>query len=416
MRCKLQITYKKILFVLFALYSIAPEYFRIGNINSPYIFLACIVIVFTLFLHKIFIEKHVLLFTFAVFFFQFIPLLISNQYSQIILTFLERVLLVLIISSTVDNKKDLHDLINILIIVSLIESITSIIHFVSDFNVFSILSNTTDTAVLGSDTQYRNGMPRVEGSFGHAITYAIYVSISAILALYMYTKTKQKKYIYVYILLLLTLLCTQARIPTLIFILVQICYIMSFNYKKAINILVKGLVASTIFCILLYIIIPESIKPIYDMFLQMFSSESLNGIKTYSDSSPFAYRFEMLRVIPSLLHNSWIFGKGNLMSNFSFVIGNHNQTSIDNQYLYSLVANGIFGFASTLIWIFGGIVLSTKKKISMEFQPFLLMIFVLYALNLFSVAEMNEHRMVVLIIGILFSCIRISKKTSCTEG
>ena len=138
------------------------------------------------------------------------------------------------------------------------------------------------------------------------------------------------------------------------------------------------------------------------MFVQLLSPENFGGISKYNENenSAFAYRFEMMRILPQIIKGDILFGIGTT-SGLVFRIGSHYQTSIDNQYLYSVVVNGLFGLLSTLYWIVAPIFANRKKNDSFAFWSRMAMI--AYAINLFSVAEMNEKRIVLVLIALIYA-------------
>lgn len=398
-------SWNDIIIWLVAIYSVAPDYFRIAGINSPIFFEFLIIGLWAMTNRKLPVNVQLWSFIAAATFPVCISLLLHNNFSNIVSTVLEKIVLVIVIFSTMRNRKSFYKMIDAILTVELFECITAVVHFIFDFNIFSLLSNTTDTAVLGADTQYRNGMPRAEGSFGHAITFAIYLSVCAFLSLYMYGVTKKKKYIYIYGASFIALLFTQARFPTMIFIASQIVYLLSMTPKKALRIVFKISGIALVALVLAAIFVPSVISAldtIAKMFVQLLSPESIGGISKYNENenSAFAYRFEMMRILPQIIKEDILFGIGTT-SGLVFKIGSHYQTSIDNQYLYSVVVNGLFGLLSTLYWIVAPIFANRKKNDSFVFWSRMAMI--AYAINLFSVAEMNERRIILVLIALIYA-------------
>lgn len=402
---KEKMSWSDIIIWLVAIYSVAPDYFRIAGINSPIVLEFAIIGLWAISNKKLFIDGQLFCFVAIATFPVCVSLLWHGNISEMISIMLEKNALIMVIHSTMRNQKSFYKMIDKILTVSLFECITAVVHFIFDFNFFSILSNTTDAAVLGADTQYRNGMPRVEGSFGHAITFAIYLCVCAFLALYMYEITKKRKYICIYVISFVALLLTQSRFPTMIFVASQLVYLFSMTPKRALKIALEILGVAAISLILITIFIPSVISTldtIAKMFMQLLSSESLGGISTYNENgnSAFAYRFEMMRVLPQIIKDDMLFGIGTT-SGFVFKIGSHYQTSVDNQYLYSALVNGLFGLFSTLYWVVAPIFVSKRKNNRFAFWSRWTMI--VYAINLFSVAEMNEKRIILVLIALIYS-------------
>lgn len=404
-------SWNNIIIWLVAVYSVAPDYFRIAGINSPIFFEFLIIGLWAITNRKLPVNVQLWSFVAVATLPVCISLLFHKNYSNIISIVLEKIILLIVIFSSIRGRKSFYKMIDAILAIELVECITAVVHFIFDFNIFSLLSNTTDTAVLGADTQYRNGMPRAEGSFGHAITFAIYLCVCAFLALYMYSVTKKKKYVYIYGISFVVLLFTQARFPTMIFIASQIVYLLSMTPKKALRTVLKVFVGALVVLILAAIFFPSVISAldtIMKMFMQLLSSESIGGISKYTgnEDSAFAYRFEMMRILPQKIKDDILLGIGST-NGFVFRIGSHYQTSIDNQYLYSVVVNGLFGLLSTIYWIAVPIFVNKKKNDSFVFWSRLAM--VVYAVNLFSVAEMNEKRIILVLIALIYANKRLEK-------
>lgn len=396
---------KDLIFILLGIYIIIPDYFTILGINSSYVLAGIIVLLYAMTHRRIYVDKRILIYAILVFFPLLISYLFHANWTGIVINFVERVVLVYILYSLIDGEEDMLGIINIVLVMAILECIIAILHFLLDFNLFSLLSNTTDSAVIGANTQYRNGLPRVEGSFGHSITFAVYLSICACLALYMHNKQMGKRYLVCYWMMVVSLVLAGSRIPIMIFGIVQLGYLLALGWERALKIISVLAVVIMIGSISVYIFVPQlfdSIATILKMIPELFSIENLKGIFIYNDQSPFSYRFEMMRVIPAQMKGDWLMGLGKEVSTFVFRIGEHNQKSIDNHYLYSYVVSGVFGVLGALAWIFGIELLDKRQlpKKKKSFKYFRRMIVLVYGLNLFSVAEMSEHRLWVVFMAV----------------
>ncbi|MDR3543887.1 MAG: O-antigen ligase family protein [Desulfosporosinus sp.] len=418
---KASLQIKIIIFFLFALYTILPDYFRIFGVTSQVVVAFCIFFLYVINGGNFRISKrgtiYILLYT--------VPMIITYLYNgdffYIIKFVLERAFLIMILYSTIKTREEFNSLIDILLKFAVLESISAYIHFVFNFNVFSIISNATDLSTLTADTQYRLGMVRVEGSFGHPITFAIYLSICLWLCLYMYSQFSRVKYRIYYVMMCIALLLTIERLPLIIFIASQIVYLLIQNPKKLRRILTRVVVLIPILLLLVFILpdqVMEVPKNILNMVTGVFSSESLMGISSYNDESAFSYRSAMLKVLPTQMENHWLFGIGSQYNtSFSFYINNHVQHSIDNQYLYYFVVYGIFGLTESILWVIG-ITLVSKRYFSVKstkkFQYYSRFIIFVYALNLFSVAEMYEYKIVIVFMSLCLIDIRLNNISSQT--
>ena len=406
---------------LFALYTILPDYFRLINIPSQ-LFCSLLIILLYFFLPSKSINKTGLKMAFIYFIPYAIVLASHGEAISLIRVFIERVVLFIILASILENKETYSHFVDTLLNLSIVEGVLGIIHFMFDFNFFSLFSNTLDENFIdsnyGAGTQYRLGFPRIEGSFSHAITYGIYVSLIACLCLWRYNNSKKTKYILIYWLMALNLLLTISRMPIIVFVSSQILYLFLLSPAKAFAISLKIFLFSIVILFITYIAFPviwETLFSMISMVLAVFSDTGLSGISSFNQDSAFSYRAEMLRVVPKLVKDHMLLGIGaSQMADFKFLINGSIQRSIDNQYLYFFVLYGIIGIISVILRVF--IVLFFDKK-KFQTEPLLnrfstyrnLMIYI-YALNLFSVAEMEEYKFVTVLLALAIADINIRKK------
>lgn len=415
-----KISQKNIIFFLLGLYTILPDYFKIAGQNSALICAAIIIgIYFLLSFRSISrIDKRIAGFCSVYFFLAGLIHIIHGEWSQAIRVVLEYCILFIIVYSLIKSKDDYKKMIDIIIGFALIEAITTYIHFFTDFNIFSLIQSSNLSAFsLDSATQYRNGMIRVEGSFGHAITYAIYISICACLCLYMYNEYKKRKYLIFYFMCVLSLVMSISRMPILVFLGSQFIYLMALDYKKTFRIIGKTLLILVPSIVILSVALPDVFKMltgIVGLVSDVFSATGLSGLSTFETESAFTYRAEMIRVLPELIKQSPLFGIGGASyrsSSFYFLIGGTRQTSIDNEYLHHLLLYGFWGLAGMLWWVFGPIhqsKMSIRRCMNEKSLPlFKIMIIFVYAMNLFSVAMMFEYKLIIVIYAIFLADIEL---------
>lgn len=420
----MRIEIKKFVFLLFAIYTILPTYFRIGGINSQTLLAGIILLVYLLSVRKIRINRISLRYCLLFFIPYAIALILHMEWFALVRHFFELVILLIIISDYIRSNEDVLTVIKYIVNLSLFECVTAFIHFAIDFNVFSLLSNTTDINYTRSDygagTQYRFGLPRVEGSFSHAITFGIYLSVCAILCLFIYQKSKKKKYLVFYVMHFIAIFMTLSRMPILVFLFSQLIILMIMNVRKTIKVIFSIAVFLGISLLIVYLAFPEfsqRISTVTNLLVSVFDSENISGISTFNQNSAFSYRTEMFRNILPTLGENFLIGVGsNGMSDYSFLMNGTIQRSIDNQYLYFFVVYGVLGFLFTIFW-FGQLLMFRIKKGSVsnkhDLTNFVLyrnLIVLIYGLNLFSVAMMEEYKIITVFIAISLSDVILNRK------
>ena len=419
---KINLSYRSILFFLLGLYTVLPDYFKIVGQNSA---LICGVLIIGIYLFRSFtgivkLDKTVSNFCIIYLIVAGSMHIIHKEWTQAIRVLLENCIILLIVYRLIRTKEDYQRLIKSVVRFAVFEALTTFVHFFGDFNVFSLIQSANLPAYsLESTTQYRNGMVRVEGSFGHAITFAIYISICACLCLYIYNTEKKKKYLVYYFICVASLLMSISRMPILVFLASQFIYLMSINYKKTLNIIFKILMIAVPLIIIMTLIMPKMfsmLMQIVNLVIDVFSVTGLSGLTSYEYDSAFTYRAEMIRVLPELIKEKPLFGIGGesyRSPSFYFLINGTKQTSIDNEYFHHLLLYGFWGLAGLLWWIFGSVFWdkSPKDKAPKEktLRLYKILIIFVYAVNLFSVAMMFEYKLIIVLFAIFLADIRIRK-------
>lgn len=391
-----------------------PTYFKIAGLNSQF-FVALIIIILYILLQKEKRLSHTTLRYCAVFFTPYlVSLAVHAEWYLAVRQFLEIIVLLVIVVDTIRTEEDIRKVIHNIVVLSAVESFFAVIHFAFDYNVFSLLSNTSDVNFTKSDfgagTQYRFGMPRVEGSFSHAITFGVYLSICSLLCIYLYQRTKKKGYIGVYVVNVVALFMTLSRMPIIVFIVSQIIYLFVLDFRRTLKILGVLFFTIVIAAIVINLFFPglaDKISTMSGLFTSVFSSDSLSGIASFNQDSAFSYRAEMVRAILPSVGDHFLFGIGSIdMADFSFLINGSIQRSIDNQYLYFLVLYGICGCAFSILWVCQLLLFRRKKKEGnrclklCNYSLYRNLIIFVYLINLFSVAMMEEYKLIVMFVSL----------------
>jgi|GEM_PF-5076101 O-Antigen ligase. len=393
---------KYILVALILFFPILPEYFRLGG-YPVYQYIVLIAVLITTISG---IGKQKLLFFIKKIWLFVVVIIIAygshGEWFSMIAYIISSCLLFWSVFFLIKNKKTVEYLYRILIIMGFILCITGIIEKVIEYNVFSIIEN-TDLGLMGTAPYYRNGVIRIEQSFGTSITYGIYLNFINTLSLGKYTIAEKRKktfYLLTYLLTFIAVFFSNSRMVLITLVLLQITYFFRINWSKKIvfiSVILSGGIIDALNGSKILKKLEEYIFIIVDIFLATNSSQ-ITDITS-------AYRFQLVETLwPYIKQNFW-FGYGNeYMSQFSFSMFGYKYYSIDNALLNALMRYGFFGIVLLLLPIGYGMVLAIRKIIRKEKMGyFLLLSFLMYFINLTSVAQMSEQRIFYTILALMLT-------------
>ena len=112
-------SWNNIIIWLVAIYSVVPDYFRIAGINSPLFFEFLIIGLWAMTNRKLPINVQLWSFVAIATFPVCVSLLLHNNFSNIISTVLEKIVLVIVIFSTTRNRKSFYKMIDAILTVEL---------------------------------------------------------------------------------------------------------------------------------------------------------------------------------------------------------------------------------------------------------------------------------------------------------
>lgn len=407
--------------LFFALFPILPDYTRIAG-RPAYVFISIFTtIVFLmnamaknrLFVKKDWITLIVLLYSIFI----TIPVVFTAGVISGVVIVFKYCTPVIITLYTIRNEDGFEHVINILIKVSGFIVLMSFIELIG-FNLFSLIEN-TDLGTMGTNAQIRLGMYRLEGPFGHAISYGIYLTFIAALIQYKLTRnkaTKRNKAVLSFLLLCIWIaeMLTLSRAPIVIFIFVQFCIFFLYGTKKKIKKIVKICAISILFISGLLIVgvdVFTKLQTIVDFFETLIANKTSNSIDFGTNSNPYEYRFALVDRVITFMKST----------KTSFILGDYlweNSFSVDNGYLSLLIFNGLMGLLSRLgLYLYACLLafinIFTHKgyqNIKCDFYFIAFFTLVGYLLNLASVAQMNETPILLIFISLVLSRIRIEHR------
>ncbi len=322
----------------------------------------------------------------------------------------------------VKTEDDIEKAINYLLIGSAFVIVISFTE-IGGFNVFSILEN-ADLRGMGTRAQTRMGLLRLEGPFGQAIPYAVYITFIAALVQYKLLTTKKKIYEIYLVVLCIAEFLTLSRAPIVVFIVMQVAFLLYYNTKKRIQTIGKiliGLLLGVFFLVLIQVDVQGIWDKISTLFLSLTSNSANRELDFGDNYNPYLYRFALFdRVFEHMRSN-----------NISFAFGDYyweNTFSIDNGYLAFLIFNGVVGLTGRLLlYIFAVIeswrVFRARKRehCSTKALSYALGVALIgYLINLTSVAQMGEATTLLVIIGLTLANARTNmsskRKVICLQN
>ena len=351
---------------------------------------------------------------FYVFVFSFllklIPYMANGEPDRIVVETIEVFLPLMLIFFVFHHDHSLIEkTITIVIVTSAIICVFGLVEEFFHFNVFSLIENYQfANPRLGTNTTFRWGVYRIEQGFNTSLTYELYLAMCIGLTFYRFFVASNSKIRYVIILFLQIVNCilTMSRGITLV-LGCGIIGIIVLNKKK---IKIRFIILSIIILLTSIYLLAHFQKDLFEGFGNVFESifsilRTGNG-GAFDDNSISDRHFFQSRAFEALENpRNLFFGIGEE--------GLRALRTIDNDWLLEITAFGVFGLISFGILTLYPLAFSVNKwlyltkKRSTEsnekqivFYKCMTMTFLIYALSLFTVAQMEEARMFYLLIGI----------------
>lgn len=396
-------------FVLF-LFPTLPSFFVILDSRvATFIALGCILLIFTtpqFYRFRLTLPKFIIV---SVIFLCYVLCAISSNelFTSGFLSFISTYLIVpFYFAVLVDNKEKFDRCMTILIASGLVLCFFSLFELFFHYNIFSLIE-TVDTGAIGSGSAERQGLYRIESSFGQAIAFGIYLSFLACLAFYKLFKkenqTNKKQNIYLIIMFVFNIFTflTYSRFPIVVLLIVDIVLFIKLNKRSKI----KALIAVGALAILITAV--TLIKG-SSIFVTLFENiiSIFKGTSTSKQENSAGYRLSLFTFAKNVIGEDFVFGRG-LHVNTTFVYKSPNYgllhaNSFDNGYVYLYLQQGILGVVAWVIFcysIIASCILSYKRGFNDEINlPILMIVFICLA-NMFSVARLDETRAFMVIMG-----------------
>jgi len=402
-------TIGKILFyVLVALYPILPSYTRfLGYAVYTWLIFIVFALVFLLNIDKAkFVPARFLIGFLAVFTLYAVPFLVNQQPERIIFEVIDVMIPLITICFILKTHSGVTETaISIVLVISFLLCLSGLVEAFFEFNVFSLIENMTyENSRFGSIATYRWEMIRIEQSFNTALTYALYQTMCFGLTFYCFLIRKHKKLQYFVLMVLqaINIVLTLTRGIAFLFFVGVLLLLYVNRSTLGIKKLFFIFTASVFLLIMLLSTSPDFLELVEKLFSAAFSI-LLTGSGGRFDDNSVSLRESYQRAAFDALQSprNFIFGVGEY--------GLREMVSIDNEFLLEITGYGILGFLAFLILIGSPIVFSMlkirkakrkKDKQSLVFYRCMLVVCVIYAASLYTVAQMADSRMYYLIWGL----------------
>lgn len=403
---------KKITLIFIALYPIMPDYFRLLSLPSGAV-VACLFFALScLNKDRLFTVRKKDAITCGIpTALMCIPYIFHGEYSTAVKCIIEYMFVFLLLCRYFTTKARVIEALDILVTVSVVMCFFGMFEFATGRSLFEGLYSGVSTD-LSPALQMRGPFARSEATFGHSITYAIYLSICALTDSVFIIKTRKKKYKFYYIVLVATLFMTISRAPIILFVFGQLLLLYMFGFDKFIKTLFKAIICLGFAFAIVSAFMPSIFSTVQYMFnivLAIFSENAALQVGSIQNANPFEYRLELLSVIPQYIRQAWLFGRGSSTS-FEFQMLGHTYYSIDNAYLVWLFKYGLFGLLGNLIYFIDIFIFGCKQGKKDGFMKLFFVIAIIYFLNLFSVAQMSEYKLWIIMVSIAYNLYRLNHK------
>lgn len=403
---------KKVINLFLILYPILPGYFRIVGIPSyKIISILCVVLYMFSIRGRVKVKPKNFFMISILAELWLLMNIVHYSTSGIINTILDYVLVLFMLMDYFNSRERTEEGLEVLLNISVLMCLFGLFEFVTRTSLFApfFSGNAMDTT---PELQMRGSFVRSEATFGHAIPFAIYLSINALIASYFFCKTGKRKYQYMFLLLTVTIITTISRAPILVYVLGLLVFITLMGIQRLLKSIVVVAAVGTIAIVLVYYILPSvfnGLSFIWNVVLGIFSNDALSKVGDFQNSNPFDYRFALFSIARDLIRGKEIFGTGNVIEQFAY--GNNPYSSnmyysIDNAYLGWLVRYGIVGLATNLIPLISCIGIAIKRCRRDKLYALLLTSALVLALNWFSVASLGESRIWFILFAMVWSMTR----------
>ncbi len=344
----------------------------------------------------------------------------DGGFKYMLLTFLEKLLLALVLSAIVDSKEKLYGCINCLVMASVILCVFGIVEAVTSNNVFYYLETTTRQLTMTS--YQRLNITRAEATFGHPICFSVYLLLIIPFIMHYCDITKKNLYRIMFGLAICALISTVSRASIAIFV----CsfFVMLFLKNKKERKIYFNMIGIAIIIILLSLIfVPSLSKFANQVFASIlnvlgFDFELTDFGRNESGILSRLFQFSMIEHV--FEKNKFLFGCGidYIYKNDVFLrsaSGYVKMTSIDNEYLLVFIENGIIGLFAKIFLYFNIWKASFKRRHNDYLGQAFFFAFTMFFVTMFTVCELTTSKILWVVIGLFMSYVKYNNNSSLSQ-
>lgn len=415
-------------YIFIFLFPILPEFCRLFDRASFEWIVVFETIIFLLTCKGRILDKKFIIYLFVGLVFYLIMYGAHGEWTSTITIAIDCFLPILIIYNNITSRERLFKTFNVILYAGLIQCAFAVVEILFEYNLFSMIQTIPADEAMGAlKFTYRDGIVRVEGSFGQPIPFAMYMLFLNFICLIIFKKAnilKEKSNNLakvVYVLSFIIILLTISRMVIILTLLMQILYIATFPKNKRIIIFLIALILILFFVLIISLSDSSTLRDAFYAVLAVFDSSYYE--KMSDGGQNVSYRLYLFQALgDTIFDNLWIGIGYDDFSTFSFhvvtSVTEWQATSIDNNLLSTLLTYGIIGFIAKYFLLISVIIHTITRLISKrEDKTFYLMalfIAIIYLLYLMSVAQLTENRIFYVLVGVYWAFDRL-RRNACTS-
>lgn len=414
-----------IIFLMFGIYPIIPQYFGIMGISAFKLMCLGIVLFACIFLgiSRILVTScwHIQIAFGIWLIIMFINSILSRSIIEYVYEVLCYYLVGFVIIKCLNTRKRFLCAIDLLIIGAVVASVIGIVESITGFNCFNLL-NTMGAQITLQPLRF--GFRRIISFTYQTISFCNYCMFALGLIVYRSSvcnkgNERKQKYGIAYCIVFIAALLTLSRSILICILISQFILLCLCGYKvliKKILIIITGGILVVTICSIAFPEIINTLRNIMYMLLAVFN-DNYAAMLGNIDGTGSGDRKELLKWVWKSMDNKWI-GMGG-SAEFTYSLTEHSgiysyirtKTSIENQYLNLLYHYGIIGLISA-IWVYIQLLIksviqavknSSKWEGRISYPKMLAVILGTYYISFFGVHQIDEKRIFFCLIFLLIA-------------
>lgn len=334
----------------------------------------------------------------------------SDSLKEMILSLLEKGWVLYLLNQLINTEKKLHNCVKYMTIASVIVCLGGLMETVTGSNPFYMLATASRELTMANYT--RLGVTRAEATLGHPISFSVYLLLIIPFVMYYCDKKNNKK---MWVLLLLTvvaLFATISRASILVF-LVMFLWMMKekrakirARYRSMLLLLGYAAVVAVILAPNILELVGQILMSLMNVLGASFELDSFGR-----NATGVASRLWQVQLVTYTLETFPLFGGGaNYIYNHDVLISNGSRyvvaTSIDNEYLLTLIDKGLLGLIAKLVLYIGLLVMAWKHRSRDQLGQAFAYAFGMYFISIIAVCELTSAKMLWIVIALFMVYLR----------